>query len=377
MLLDELYSTLLYSTVAKCKVPSFQDDGLEKLVSALTPRFTSRFGEVCWAQGGVGFGWWPAFIYDPRLTVGNARQLARKNLGKRHLVYFFECHEAPFAVLTDSKTGKWEDGLIDDYHLGKASKAAGRARALLFQQALQAATVEVGKPIEMRMDWNHTDQPQILPSPKLMKPKRRATAQARKRARAEEEGKEAIEPRDSESCQRKPKGFGFLSGSAVSGSAQPQLPTQRNLTKALEALAASSSANQIESSEDGVLCCKLLRKVSSSEASIEALVNVGFVKLKSRKTSTFAVARKVIHEELVPDCIPTDMDWKFFVPTLGPVSIKQEISLGPMLPFLRSTTCDVNLGNGSLLHPLKVVIVNHSPTASGNESEPETAASKA
>lgn len=74
---------------AKCKLPLFEDDGLDRLVTALPPAFTSRFGEICWAQGGVGFGWWPAFIYDPRLTVGSARQLARKHLGKRHLVYFF------------------------------------------------------------------------------------------------------------------------------------------------------------------------------------------------------------------------------------------------------------------------------------------------
>ena len=88
---------------------------------------------------GVGFGWWvslvvlqdafknmlkafcingstsvfffdvflqPAFIYDPRMTMGNARQLARKNLGKKHLVYFFECHDAPFSVLASTKITK-------------------------------------------------------------------------------------------------------------------------------------------------------------------------------------------------------------------------------------------------------------------------------
>lgn len=49
----------------------------------------------------------PAFIYDPRLTIGNVRQLAKKNLGKRHLVYFFECHDAPFSVLTTSKITKY------------------------------------------------------------------------------------------------------------------------------------------------------------------------------------------------------------------------------------------------------------------------------
>lgn len=59
------------------------DDGLDALVSALPPQYTSRFGEIVWAAGGAGFGWWPACIYDPRLTVGGARELARKNLGKR------------------------------------------------------------------------------------------------------------------------------------------------------------------------------------------------------------------------------------------------------------------------------------------------------
>ncbi len=149
--------------------PVSDDDGLEKLVSALSPTFTSRFGEVCWAQGGVGFGWWPVFIYDPRWTVGTARDLARKNLGKRHLVYFFECHDAPFAVLTNAKLTKWEDGLMEDYHMGKTARSAGKVRLQSFQQALQAATLELAKPIEMRMDWNHTELPQILPSPQKKK----------------------------------------------------------------------------------------------------------------------------------------------------------------------------------------------------------------
>jgi hypothetical protein len=48
---------------SKCKVPSFQDDGLDQLVSALPPSYTSRFGEVCWAQGGNGFGYWPSLLY--------------------------------------------------------------------------------------------------------------------------------------------------------------------------------------------------------------------------------------------------------------------------------------------------------------------------
>ena len=87
--------------------------------------------------------------------------------------------------------------------------------------------------------------------------------------------------------------------------------------------------------------------------------NVGFVKLASRKNSTFAHARRVIVQELVPDCIDADSKWKFFVPTMGPVvSLKQEESLGPLFSFLQDTTSDARVGNGSLRHPLKVIIVD-------------------
>jgi hypothetical protein len=282
------------------------------------------------------------------------------------LVYFFECHDAPFACLTDSKITKWEDGLLEDYHLGKTARAAGKARTTIFQQALQAATVEAGKPIEMRMDWNHTDQPQILPSPKMVKqPKQRAVSKGRKRAREEEEGRVSEGGRISEpSSRRKPTGFEFLPEFSDS---QPQVSTRRNLTQAIEALAVASSAIQIESSEDGELFCTLFKKLVASEtnSSTEAVENIGFVKLKSRKTCTFAEARDVIQEELVPDCISPEVEWRFFVPPLGPVSSKQEKSLGPMLPFLKSTTTDANLGNGNLLHPLKVVIVDSPLTLSG------------
>ena len=52
--------TQLFNIIAECKarVEPFADDGLDALIDALSPVFTSRFGEICWAQGGVGFGWW-------------------------------------------------------------------------------------------------------------------------------------------------------------------------------------------------------------------------------------------------------------------------------------------------------------------------------
>ncbi len=336
---------------AKCKQPLYEDDGLDKLVNALPPAFTSRFGEICWAQGGVGFGWWPAFIYDPRLTVGSARQLARKNLGKRHLVYFFECHDAPFACLLDSKMTKWEDGLLEDYHMGKSAKSSGRARIRLFQQALQAATVEMGKPVELRMEFNHTDQPQILPSPKFQKPKRRLMPEKK---HLKENG--TINGTLNGSKRRRQiRGFPLLSDLATMDQKQNYVPTRRNLNRALEALAVANAACQAESVEDGELCCKLLKRISERET-----VNVGFVKLPSRLRSTFEEARKVIEDEL--EGLSAEKEWRFFVPTLGPMSRKQESTLGPMYKFLRLTTCDPHLGEGTLMSPLRLVMKDLEPS---------------
>ena len=142
---------------------------------------------------------------------------------------------------------------------------------------------------------------------------------------------------------------------------------------------ASDSANAnpiVELAEDGELFVKLLQKrslpmerpageaIPSSESNNSnsnngnsPCKNVGFVQLLSRKSNTFADARLVIQQELGPDTLSSDMEWRFFVPGLGPVSNKQEASLGPIYSFLRQTTLDTNLGDGTLLHPLKVFIM--------------------
>lgn len=327
-------------------MPMFDDDGLDKKVNMLPPAFTSRFGEICWAQGGVGFGWWPAFIYDPRLTEGSARELARKNLGKKHLVYFFECHDAPFDCLIDSKMTKWDDGLLLDYHLGKTAKSSGKGRVRLFQQAMQAAAVELGKPVEFRMEFNHTDQPQILPSPKFKKPKRRDIITN-------------LESPVKNAKRRNVRGFPLLSSETSADSQKPEVTVRRNLNRAIEALAVASTINQAaDSATDEELFCKLLKKNLIGTSELSSLENIGFVKLPSRNKSTFEEARKLVDEELSPDYLKAGQAWRFFVPQLGPMSRKQESSLGPMYKFLRLTTCDSSLGDGTPMNPLKVVIMD-------------------
>jgi len=339
----------------------------------------------------VGFGWWPAFIYDPRLTIGNVRQLAKKNLGKRHLVYFFECHDAPFSVLTTSKITKWEDGLIDDFHLGKTARSAGQKRSKSFRQALQAATLESQKPIEMRMDWNHSDQPQILPSPqpKMVPPPRkrqRRELSPVKRASLEKVTRSRPKPPRSKPL----RGFPLLPTTHTMDE-MSQVPTKRNLSLALENLAAATVSRRrivnpiVEPAEDGPLFVKLLQKTSlpiedsegrplpdtehggnnnnnntntnNNNNNNKPCKNVGFVKLSSLKSSTFADARVAISEDLETTAKTPHKEWRFFVPGLGPVSIKQESNLGALYVFLRQTTMDQHLGDGTLLHPIKVFLV--------------------
>mmetsp|Transcript_10791 Transcript_10791/g.19856 ORF Transcript_10791/g.19856 Transcript_10791/m.19856 type:complete len:295 (-) Transcript_10791:1119-2003(-) len=255
--------------------------------------------------------------------------------------------------------------VLSPTNAGKAARASGKNRTLNFQQALQAATIEIAKPMEMRMDWNHTEQPQILPSPqkKKLKVRKRSRGSAGKTGSTASSASEKVsrsKGKKRAKLEGAPHGFALLPDS----SQDSQAPSKRNLLQALEAVGAVKHQNAkaiVESAEDGEIFLKLLKKpnIPSEETKTNDNPgsNVGFVKLKSRKTSSFADARLVIQDELVPDVIPPGVEWRFFVPGLGPVSSKQEGYLGPIFSFLRRTTTDVNLGDGTLMNPLKVFIV--------------------
>lgn len=312
-----------------------QGDGLELKVAAMSPTFTSRFGEVVWAQGGPGYGWWPCYIYDPRMTVGGARDLAKKHLGKKHLVYFFQCLEAPFAALPDSKLSEWYTGLTENYHLGKAARNNGKNRAAQFAEALKIANLELGKPIEHRMDWNHPEPIRsTLHDQPLLSPNRRQRPDEPRKRKRRSNGKSmalaaaATIPDDN---------------FEIVFSTPPAKPTVRtNLVAALEVL------NSAVVDEDDELYLRVLQG--------QPPANVGFVMFGSRLRSTFRDARLAVLREL--DCVQ-GIQWKFYIPELGPISSKQEETLGPMLPFLQSASTDLKLGDGTIRRPVKVMILKN------------------
>jgi len=261
--------------------------------------------------------------------------------------------------------------LVDDYHLGKTARSAGQKRSKNFRQALQAAIIELNKPIEMRMDWNNSDQPQILPLPQPKRAPPPRKRQRRELSPAKRTSLEKVTYLLGQSKQRsKLRGFPLLPAFKTKVE-MAQVPTKRNLTLALEGLVSSAAKRIInpivEPMEDGPLFLQLLEKFSLpiEQTAVQALQesknrtsfcrNVGFVKVASRKSSTFADARTSILKGL--EILSSASEWRFYVPGLGPVSRKQETKFGGIFAFLRQTTQDQHLGEGTLLHPLKVFII--------------------
>lgn len=159
------------------------DDGLDSQVNALPYSITKRYGEIVFAQGGTGYGWWPCQIYDPRLAIdSNVRQIAQKHLYSRYLVYFFNCDDfintdvvnakggtasnttngtnntnqylpaksatgtaTPFSILAPKMIKSWVVGLSEDLYVGRAAKNHGKQRYRSFRDAFQMACIEHDK----------------------------------------------------------------------------------------------------------------------------------------------------------------------------------------------------------------------------------------
>ena len=310
-------------------------------MSALPEAYVRRFGEIVWAQGGNGYGWWPSCIFDPRLTMGHTRELASKNLGRRHLIYFFQCDEAPFSVLHNSKIQDWTSGLVDSLYLGKAARSYGKDRYKQFLQAHQAAILEESKPWDERLQWNQLGAPPASKNAVLGSPVAHSSQQQKpkKLKRKREHREENDENQDSSSKEQTNRAAGT---SKRRRSATP--PEFRGGQ-------ANSAFIRFESPEKE-LYCQVNRRTENDE-----LENLGFVQVNSRQESTFAEVRRMIASELVDETISSDWDWRFVVPSLGRVSLKQEEKFGAMLPFLRSAATG-KVGSGTIASPVMLELVD-------------------
>jgi hypothetical protein len=186
----------------------------------------------------------------------------------------------------------------------------------MFQQALQMACLEEGKPIDLRMIWNHQGEEPIEHIP-LSPPGKRPAKKRRTQK----------EPSDKQEKKHGGKKGGGSSSSASSARANLML-------------------------SDEVFCRITKRTFDESGKDIDE--NLGFVTLDSRD-ATFKDTRAAIQEEMDPDSLPPK-EWKFFLPPLGRVSHRQEGRLGSVASYLLRTF-QHRLGCGTVDDPFHIVIV--------------------
>ena len=310
-------------TTAKCR-PTEEDHALDKELGALPDTHTSRFGEVCWAQGGVGYGWWPACIYNPSWAQGPARVEARRHLGKRHLVYFFNCDSMPFSVLNEAKIVRWTEGIGMDMHLGKASRAYGKERYEAFQQAMQAAAMEYDHPT-----FKHSKAKTPPSSPRKSPRRKRNSTQA----------VYEMDGPNQNVTRKKARRTSVFARTQDDG---------KNPSLGLRLSAKKTTAKTVATASESELICTIWEHLGESKST-----QIGFVILPSQNNSTFADARKTISTEI--DAL-SKVEWQFFAPSLGPISRAQERIFGAVWPFF-SERKFADIGEGNAQSPLCLYIV--------------------
>ena len=109
--------------------------------------------------------------------------------------------------------------------------------------------------------------------------------------------------------------------------------------------------SRVEALRSGSLFCS----VYVYNASVGQEIPVGFVEIENPK-ATFADLRVCIQAELSDLEISSDWNWRFLLPTLGPVSLRQELTRGPIQPLLKQTSSPPR--DGSIRSPFKVFLVD-------------------
>lgn len=352
------------------------------MVAALPPEFTSLFGSIVWAHGGSGYGWWPSIVFDPRYTVGSTRNEARKYLGKRHLCFFFHCHEVPFAVLADNKLVSWEEGLAKDFHLGRGTTAKGGSRRSDFVKALQIANLEsnvpVGERIESFQDPTSAEamEPSIPASEKHPIPKKL----------------ESEHPRSGSLRRRVAKRTSFLPNASsktnkILRSSTPETDkhtlVKPSTPESDESVNPSPKQQHVTADSDGQFIKKDQSvKHSASKSNVFAMTSLKqrntitgiacqiFVTKKQDELGTrrgflfvdsnitFAELRKEIGETQELSLLPKE--WRFVHVELGPLSIKMESRL-PVIPLLAGTVHDSSQSTRAIeKHVIQVTLIDFS-----------------
>lgn len=299
---------------------SVADSDLEARIAALPENVTNRFGELCWAQGGSGYSWWPSMIFDPRRTEEPARGEGNRYLGVKYLVYFLECPETPFSCLYSRQIRPWFEGFCDDLHIGRAAKACGKQRHIQFQRALLVANHAVDLSPENRMDLDS------LSLVRSLKP------------RSKRHKKRHLESTNIVTRKRRQN-------------AQTDAPYETTKQDTKRIRVSKPQDGDDGASDDSKSMCKIVLKRIEKEDR-----NVGMVLLSSVRRATFSDVRSEIEKDLCGDLLPKNLDWRFYLPVARlPVSKRQETTLGSFYKILHKES-DGNVGTGTFKDPIEMFI---------------------
>jgi PWWP domain len=320
-------------------------------VAALPESVTSRFGELCWAQGGSGYSWWPSMIFDPRRTEEPARTEGNRYLGTKYLVYFLECPENPFICLHNRQIKPWFDGFIEDFHTGKVAKSFGKQRLIQFQRALLVASHAVDLPPHQRMDLN------ALSVVRHVKKSRRRSSSSRKAESTTADNDGGGGGGDGGIVTRKRR-----RSSTTVNSDETMITKQENTRRPRSRAMIESQQDGYASDESKIMCKIVLKRIDANDK------NIGMVFLSSVENATFSDVRHEIEKDLYGDLLPPDLDWRFYLPqACVPVSKRQETSMGSFYNIL-SKESDGKVGSGTFKSPVEIFIAEVS-TNNSNHNE--------
>lgn len=136
-----VYDCIFNFTSDVCKMKMAKAEiNMENLIRDVPSKMRERFGEICFAKTSENAHWWPALIFDPRSFLHNPEvvDLARRNIGKRYLVFFFENQDA-FAAIPVKWIVSWEEGVNKGFDRGKSVRNASVSRKAQFFRAMNLA----------------------------------------------------------------------------------------------------------------------------------------------------------------------------------------------------------------------------------------------
>ena len=219
---------------------------------------------------------------------------------------------------------------------------------------LQSACVEESVPKRTRLKWIFADEPERISGSTPNNEQEPATSRSSNNNNNNNKPTNRNLSKELEGAKQRSSGKWKRSSSQAAASdtdtSSRGRPTTTTSTTS-RGRSGSSSTNNAE--PGGQLVCEIIRRMEEDHVDVP----VGTVVLPSQKRATFADVRRYIKQEL--ETLPVEWAWRFWVPGLGSISMRQESKYGSMLAFMWKTAPSRSeVGEGTQRDPVRVILVD-------------------